>query len=102
MLSLLHISEREDFDKNQIEKRALQFKEIYFAIFEQIHSKYADLVDDLDSCEIVKDFGINSVDNILQACWANNRSAILFEVIELSESFNKFAKKKSARKIVAV
>ena len=100
--SLLHIAEREDFEINQIEKRAMQFKEIYFAVFEQIHSKYAELVDDLDGCEMVRDFGTNSVENILQACFSRNRSAILFEVVDLSENFNKLARKKDARKIVAV
>lgn len=100
--SLLHMVEREDFDVDQMEKRALQFKEIYFAVFEQIHNKYAELVPGLDSCEMVKDFGISSVDNILQACYANNPSSIRFETIELCENFNKFARKKDARRIVAV
>ncbi len=100
--SLLHIAEREDFEIIQIEKRVLQFKEIYFAIFEQIHSKYAELVDDLDGCEMVRDFGSNSVENILQACITSNRDAVLFEVVDLSENFYKLSRKKDARKIVAV
>jgi len=100
--SLLHAVEREEFDIDQIEKRAQQFREIYFSIFEQVHCKYAELITDLDSNEIVKDFGTNSFENIMRACHSGNRSAVCFEIVELCESFNKLARKKDARKIVAV
>lgn len=100
--NLLHIAEREDFDVGQIEKRIHQFKEIYFGIFEHVYNKYAELITDLDSYEMIKDFGQSSVENILQACFSNNPNAIRFEIIELCENFNKLAKRKDARKIIAV
>jgi hypothetical protein len=99
---ILHIVEREDFEIDQMEKRVLQFKEIYFGTFEQVHCKYAELIPDLDSYEIIKDFGKNSIENIMQSCSSGNRSLIRFEIIELGENFNKLARKKDARKIVAV
>jgi hypothetical protein len=100
--SLLHTVEREEFDINQIEKRVQQFREIYFGIFEQVHCKYAELITDLDSNEMVKDFGTNSIENIMRACHSGDCSMIRFEIVELCENFNKLAKKKDARKIVAV
>lgn len=100
--NLLRIVEREDFEIAQVEKRIQQFKEIYFGIFENVYNKYAELINDLDSYEMVKDFGVNSVDNILCACNSDNSKAVRFEIIELYESFNKLARKKDARKIIAV
>ncbi|NLV22823.1 MAG: hypothetical protein GXY49_12735 [Syntrophomonadaceae bacterium] len=100
--SLLHTAEREDFDIDQIEKRIRQFKEIYFGIFEHVYNKYAELITDLDSYEMVKDFGLNSVEHILRACFSGNHGVIRFEIIELCENFNKLARKKDARKIIAV
>ena len=99
---LLHTVEREDFDISQIEKRVLQFKEIYFGTFEQVHCKYTELISDLDSYEVIKDFGKNSFENIMHSCSSGNRNTIRFEIIELEENFNKLARKKDARKIVAV
>jgi hypothetical protein len=100
--SLLHIVERDEFQITQIEKRMSQIKELYFGIFEKTHIKYSELVDGLDSCELVKDFGQNSFDNIDRACKCENHSLIRLEIVEFYEGYNKLAQKKDARKIVAV
>ena len=100
--SILHIVERDEFDISQVEKRAEQIREIYFGIFEQIHYKYSEHIEELDSNEMVKDFGRNSFENIRRACRSGNRITIRLEVVDFCESFNKLARKKDARKIVAV
>lgn len=100
--SLLHIVERDEFDICQVEKRAEQIREIYFGIFEQVHCKYLEHIEELDSNEIVKDFGSNSFEHIRQACRTGNRITIRLEIVDFCESFNKLARKKDARKIVAV
>ncbi len=100
--SLLHLVERDEFDINQVQKRVLQIKELYFGIFEQIHCKYSERIEELDSNEVVKDFGRDSFANIANACHSGNRIAIRLEIVELYEGYNKLARKKDARKIVAV
>ncbi len=100
--SLLHIVERDEFQIQQIEKRMVQIKELYFGIFEKIHIKYSELVEGLDSSELVKDFGNNSFDNIIRACRCGNHSLIRLEIVEFYEGYYKLAQKKDARKIVAV
>jgi hypothetical protein len=100
--SLLHIVERDEFQIQQIEKRLNQIKELYFGIFEKIHTKYSELVDGLDSSELVKEFGVNSFDSINRACKAGNHILIRMEIVEFYEGYYKLAQKKDARKIVAV
>jgi len=100
--SLLHIVEREEFQINQIENRMKQIQELYFGIFEKIHTKYSVLVNGLDSHELVKDFGRTSFENITRACRSGNRIVIRLEILEFYEGYYKFAQKKDARKIVAV
>lgn len=100
--SLIHLVEREDFEIFQVQKRMKQVYELYFGLFEQVHSKYCELVPDLDSNEIVKEFGKNGFENIERACTSENRSIIRLEIIDFYESFNRFAEKKDCRKIAAV
>lgn len=100
--SLMNIIEREEFSISQIENRMKQINELYFGIFEKIYCKYTALVDGLDSCELVRDFGRCSFDNINRACLSGNRILIRMEIAEFNEGFYKFALKKDARKIVAV
>ncbi len=100
--STLQLAEREEFSIVQIEKRVGQMQELYFGIFEKIHIKYSELVDGLDSYELVRDFGKLSFDNINRACCSGNRLLIRMEVNEFLEGFYKHAQKKEARKIFAV
>ncbi|MDD3364180.1 MAG: hypothetical protein PHZ03_04310 [Syntrophomonas sp.] len=102
MQSLLHIVERDEFQIQPIEKRLGQIKELYFGIFEKIHIKYSELVDGLDSSELVKEFGNNSFENINRACKTGNHILIRMEIVEFYEGYYKLARKKDARKIVAV
>ena len=100
--SLLHLVEREDYAIEQVEKRMRQINELYFGLFEQVHNKYSELISDLDSNELVKELGHNSFENIKRACLMGNRNSIRLEIVEFYESYNRFAKKKDSRKIVAV
>ncbi len=100
--SLLHIIEREDYDLLQIEKRIKQIKELYYGIFEQVHNRFADVVDDLDSCEIVKEFGYNSFANVDKAIKSGNHVMLRFEIIDFYQGFSRLSQKKDARNIVAV
>jgi hypothetical protein len=99
---LLHIVERDEFQILPIEKRINQIKELYFGIFEKIHIKYSELVDGLDSSELVKEFGMNSFENINRACKSGNNILIRLEIVEFYEGYYKLSQKKDARKIVAV
>lgn len=100
--STLQLVEREEFSISQIEKRVRQMQELYFGIFEKIHIKYSELVDGLDSYEVVRDFGTLSFDNINRACRSGNRLLVRMEINEFLEGFYKHAQKKEARKIFAV
>ncbi len=100
--SLLHLVERDEFDIKQVEKRVKQINELYFGIFAKVHNKYSEHVEELDSNEMVKEFGKSSFENIERACYAGNRIVIRLEIIEFYEGYNKLARKKDARKIVAV
>lgn len=100
--SLLHLVERDEFDIHQVVKRVKQINELYFGIFEQVHNKYSEHIDELDSNEMVKEFGKNSFENIGRACETGNRILIRLEIVEFYEGYNKLARKKDARKIVAV
>lgn len=100
--SLLHLVERDEFDISQAEKRMKQISDLYFGIFEQVHNKFSEHIIELDSNEMVKEFGKNSFDNIDIACQSGNRSLIRLEIVEFYEGYNKLARKKDARKIVAV
>lgn len=100
--SLLYLVERDEFDIKQVEKRVKQINELYFGIFEKVHIKYSEHVAELDSNEMVKEFGKNSFENIERACNSGNRIVIRLEIIEFYEGYNKLARKKDARKIVAV
>jgi len=100
--SLLYLVERDEFDIQQVEKRIKQINELYFGIFEQVHNKYSEHVTELDSNEMVKEFGKNGFENITRACNSGNRIVIRLEIIEFYEGYNKLARKKDARKIVAV
>lgn len=100
--SLLHLVEREEFDINQVQKRVQQIKDLYFGIFEHVHNKYSEHIEELDSNEIVKDFGRISFENISNACSSGNRTTIRLEIVELYEGYNKLSRKKDARRIVAV
>ncbi len=102
MHSLLHLVERDDFEIFQVEKRIIQIYELYFGLFEGVHNKYCELIEDLDSYELVKDFGKNNYDNIIHACQTGNRNLARMEIIEFYEGYIKLSKKKDARKIVAV
>ncbi len=100
--SLLHLVEREEFEVSQVQNRIRQVNELYYSLFEQVHNKYCELITDLDSNELVKEFGTTYFGNIKRACDSGNRNIIRMEIIDFYESFNRFAKMKDSRKIVAV
>lgn len=100
--SLLHLVEKDDYDLTQIEKRIRQLKELYYAIFEQVHNRFAEVVDDLDSCELIKDFGSNSFENLDKAMRNGNHTMLRFEIIDFYQGFCRLSQKRDARKIVAV
>lgn len=100
--SLLHMIQKDDFDILQVKKRVFQIKELYYGVFEQVHTRYAELIEDLDSNEIVREFGRNSFENINMAFSSEDRGKIQFEIINFYQEYIKLSKKKDARQIVAV
>lgn len=100
--SLIFLVERDDFDMAQVQKRVRQIKELYYAIFDQVHNKYLEVVEDLDSNEVVREFGRTSFENLEQAFKQGQPSIVRMEVINFHQEYNKLGKKKDARQIVAV
>jgi hypothetical protein len=100
--SLLFLVERDDFDVAQVQKRVQQIKQIYYAIFDQVHNKYSKVVEDLDSNEVVREFGRISFENLERAFKQGQLSLIRMEVINFYQEYNKLGKKRDARQIVAV
>lgn len=100
--NIMHIIEKDDYDVSQLTRRLKQIKELYFGIFEQVHHKYSEQVEYLDSIEMVKEFGKNSFDNINSALLSNDRVLIRIEIIDFYEEYKKLSTNKDARKIVAV
>lgn len=100
--SVLHIIEKDDFDINHLGRRIAQIKELYYGIFGQIHNKYSEHVENLDSIELVKEFGKNSFGNIERALRTNEQILIRAEIIDFYEEFKILSMQKEARKIVAV
>lgn len=100
--SLLHIVEKEDFDLILVSKRVAQLKELYYAIFEQVHSRYAELVPELDSNEVVREFARTGFENLNTALVKGNQEMIRLEIVDFYQEYNKLAQKRDARQIVAV
>lgn len=100
--SLLHIVEKDEININQIMKRIQQIKELYWGIFEQIHSKYSEFIEDLDSNEVVKEFGRTSFENIERALQGGDKDIIRWEIIDFYQQYNKLSQEKDTRKIIAV
>lgn len=100
--SIIFLVERDDFDIVPLQKRLSQIKELYYAIFEQVHNRYLEVVDDLDSNEVVREFGRISFENLEEAFKQGNPTVIRREVINFQQEYNKLGKKKDARQIVAV
>lgn len=99
---LLYTVEKDEFDLPQAQKRVMQIKELYYAIFEDIHTKYSELVEDLDTNEIVREFGKNSFKNMENAFISGDTSKIRYEIIDFFQQYEKFAKKKDIKHVIAV
>jgi hypothetical protein len=100
--SVLHIIEKDDFDIANLGRRISQIKELYYGIFERVHNKYSEHVENLDSIEVVKEFGKNSFENMERAMRTGDHVLIRVEIIDFYEEFKILSTQKEARKIVAV
>jgi len=100
--SLLRLVERDEIDIPQVTRRVMQIKELYYGLFEKVHNSYAELIEDLDSNEAVKEFGRNGFANLEQAIRSNHVGRIKMEIIEFYQGFESLARHHGARKIIAV
>ncbi|MEN6390902.1 MAG: hypothetical protein ABFD04_10850 [Syntrophomonas sp.] len=100
--SLLHIVEKEDFDLILVGKRVAQIKELYYAIFEQVHNRYAEMVPELDSNEVVREFARIGFENLNSALAKGKQEMIRLEIVDFYQEYNKLAQRRDARQIVAV
>lgn len=100
--SLIHIVEREDFDVNLVKKRVAQIKELYYGIFEQVHTRYSEMVPELDSNEVVREFGRNGFENVERALVKGNPTIIRLEIIDFYQDYYKLGQRRDAKQIVAV
>lgn len=100
--SLIHIIEREELNIQQITRRVMQIKELYYDAFEKVHSKYAELIEDLDSSETVIEFGRNGFANLEQALRSQNPGRIKMEILDFYQGFDSLSRHRGMCKIVAV
>lgn len=100
--SVLHIIEKDDFDIDHLGKRIRQIKELYYGVYEEVHNKYSEHIENLDSIEIVREFGKNSFGNIERALKTGDYILIRVEIIDFYEEFKILSIQKDARMIVAV
>lgn len=100
--SLIGLIQGDDINISHITRRVIQIKELYYALFEKVHNNYAELIEDLDSNEAVKEFGRNGFANLEQAISSKHISRIKMEIIEFYQGFQSLARHHRGRKIVAV
>jgi len=86
----------------QIRKRILQIRELYFGVLEQVHRRYYEVVENLYTNEVAKDFGRCSFENLERALETQDIRLISAEVIDFYEQYNSLSKKKDARRLVAI
>ncbi len=99
---LVAMVDLEEVEVEQITKRVMQIRELYFGVFEQVHGRYCEVVENLDSNEVVKDFGRISFDNLLRALKTQDRKVISAEVFDFYQQYCMLSRKKDARRLVAI
>jgi hypothetical protein len=101
---LRQMAERNDLDMPAVSRKLHQLRELYFSIFSSIHVKYSELVPDLDSCEIVREFGVAGFDNIERACMMENKLLLRLEIEDFYRGFETLAQKSinNTRQLVAI
>jgi len=99
---LVTMVDMEEIEVEHITKRVLQIRELYFGVFEQVHGRYCEVVENLDSNEVVKDFGRISFDNLLRALKTRDRKIVKTEVLDFYQQYYKLSRKKDARRLVAI
>jgi hypothetical protein len=99
---LVTMADIEGIEIDLIKRRVIQIRELYFGVFEQVHARYCEVVENLDSNEVVKDFGRISFDNLFRALKTEDRKLIKTEVLEFYEQYASLSRKKDARRLVAI
>ncbi|MGI6421313.1 MAG: hypothetical protein ACOX0N_03790 [Syntrophomonadaceae bacterium] len=99
---LVRMVDIEGIETEPIRRRVIHIREIYFGVFEQVHARYCEVVENLDSNEVVKDFGRISFDNLLRAIRTEDRKLIKAEVHDFYEQYSSLSRKKDARRLVAI
>lgn len=99
---LLHLVEREELDREQAKKRIAQIKDLYYGLFEQVHCRYSQHVDELDSNDVVVGFARNGFANLERVLNGENTDMIRYEIVNFYQEYTKLSQRKDARSIVAV
>ncbi|NLW90165.1 MAG: hypothetical protein GXY34_00990 [Syntrophomonadaceae bacterium] len=99
---LLHLVEREEIDREQVGKRISQIKDLYYGLFEQVHVRYSQHVDELDTNDVVSGFGANGFANLERALNGGNSEMLRYEILNFYQEYTKLSQRKDARSIVAV
>ncbi len=99
---LVAMADVEEIETEHITKRVMQIRELYFGVFEQVHGRYCEVVENLDSNEVVKDFGRISFDNLLRALKTQDSKVIKAEIIDFYQQYCLLSRKKDARRLVAI
>ncbi|NLF45101.1 MAG: hypothetical protein GX581_03400 [Syntrophomonadaceae bacterium] len=99
---LVRIIEGRELDVELVTRRIKQIKELYYSTFQKVHFKYSEVVDNLDSNEIVRETGRHAFENIEQALQSGNEDLIRLEVREFYQDYIVLSRNNDARKIIAV
>ncbi len=99
---LVTMVDLEEVKVEHITKRVMQIRELYFGVFEQVHGRYCEVVDNLDSNEVVKEFGRISFDNLLRALKTQDMKIIKIEIGDFYQQYYNLSRKKDARRLVAI
>ena len=99
---LVRIIEGRELDVELVTRRIKQIKELYYSTFQKVHFKYSEVVDNLDSNEIVRETGRHAFENIEQAHQSGDEELLRMEVREFYQDYKVLSRNNDSRKIIAV
>jgi len=93
---------KENYDINHIERLVKQIKKVFFASLEQVNFKYDDIIDEMDSNEIVTGFARIYFENIETAFYSQDKNKIRKEILVGYEEFMQLRQRKKIEKTLAI
>jgi hypothetical protein len=99
LLNIRQFVERDEFDLAAAGQRINRLRTLYFELFASVHLKYSAVIPELDSYEIVRDFGLTGFDYMEQACRLGNKPVLRAEIEDFYRGFQALAQKNNKYKV---